>query len=74
VVTIGQRLRSPEGIDVERGAMDGVTLLGRRLRSRQGLLDVRLEAGSRRAESYELEVLDERGAVVWGAGKRARPR
>jgi hypothetical protein len=67
VVTVGQRLRSPEGSDVERGTADGITLLAP---------PAEIDAASPPtfswkpvpgARGYELEVLDEKGALVWGA-------
>jgi hypothetical protein len=65
VVTIGQRLRSPEGTDVERGAMDGVTLLGPAPEIAAGTSPTFAWKPVPGAQSYELEVLDEKGAVVW---------
>ena len=66
VVTVGQRLRSPEGSDVERGAMDGVTLVGPPPEIAAGTSPTFTWKPVPGAQSYELEVLDERGAVVWG--------
>ena len=67
VVTVGQRLRSPEGTDVERGTMDGVTLLGPPAEIAAGTSPTFAWKPVPGAQSYELEVLDEKGAVVWGA-------
>lgn len=67
VVTVGQRLRSPEGTDVERGTMDGVTLLGPPAEIAAGTSPTFAWKPVLGAQSYELEVLDEKGAVVWGA-------
>jgi hypothetical protein len=67
VVIVGQRLRSPEGSDVERGTMDGVTLLGPPPEIAAGTSPTFTWKPVSGAESYELEVLDEKGAVVWSA-------
>ncbi len=67
LVTVGQRLRSPEGTDVERGSMDGVTLLGPPAEIAAGTSPTFTWKPVPGAQSYELEVLDEKGAVVWGA-------
>ena len=68
VVTVGQRLRSPEASDVERGTMDGVTLIGPPPEIAEGIPLTFAWKPVPGAQSYELEVLDENGAVVWGAG------
>ena len=67
VITIGQRLRSPEGTDVDRGTVDGVTLLGPPSEIAAGTSPTFAWKPVPGAQSYELEVLDEKGAVVWGA-------
>ena len=67
VVMVGQRLRSPDGTDVERGPMDGVTLLGPPSEIEAGTSPTFAWKSVPGAQSYELEVLDEKGAVVWGA-------
>jgi hypothetical protein len=67
VVAVGQRLRSPEGPDVERGRMDGVTLLGPPTEIAPGMPATFAWKPVPGAESYVLEVLDEKGQVVWGA-------
>jgi hypothetical protein len=65
VVTVGQRLRSPEGPDVERGTTDGVTLLGPPSEIAAGTSPTFAWKPVPGAQSYELEVLDEAGALVW---------
>ena len=67
VVTVGQRLRSPQGADVERGTADGVTLLGPPPEIAAGTSPTFAWKPVPGAQSYELEVLDEQGALVWGA-------
>jgi hypothetical protein len=67
VVTVGQRLRSPGGTDVERGAMDGVTLLGPPPEIAAGTSPTFAWKPVPGAQSYELEVLDDKDAVVWTA-------
>ena len=67
VVTVGQRLRSPAGTDIERGTGDEVALLGPPPEIAAGTSPTFVWKPVAGAESYELEVLDEKGAVVWGA-------
>lgn len=67
VVTVGQRLRSPEGPDVERGTVDGIALLSPPPEIEDGTSPTFAWKAVPGAQRYELEVLDERGAVVWGA-------
>ena len=67
MVTVGQRLRTPEGTDVERGTMDGVTLLGPPPEIAAGTSPTFTWKPVPGAQSYELEVLDEKGGVVWAA-------
>jgi hypothetical protein len=67
VVTVGQRLRSPGSTDVERGTMDGVTLLGPPPEIAAETPPTFAWKPVPGAQSYELEVLDEKGALVWGA-------
>jgi len=66
VVTVGQRFRSPERTDVERGTTDGVTLLAPPLEISAGTPPTFVWKPVPGAESYQLEVLDERSTVVWG--------
>lgn len=67
VVTVGQRLGSAGGPDVERGSPDGVTLLEPPLELAPGASPTFAWKPVPGAQSYELEVLDEAGTVVWGA-------
>jgi hypothetical protein len=67
VVAVGQRLRSPEGADVERGPVDGITLLGPPSEIAEWTSPTFAWKPVPGAQSYELEVLDEKGALVWGA-------
>jgi hypothetical protein len=67
VVTVGQRLRAPEDPDVERGIAQGVTLLEPPAEIAAGMPTRFAWKPVPGAQSYELEVLDEKGAVVWGA-------
>jgi len=67
VVAVGQRLRSPEAPDVERGRMDGVTLLGPPTEIAPGMPATFAWKPVPDASSYELEVFDENGHLVWGA-------
>jgi hypothetical protein len=67
VVTVGQRLRGPEGSDVERGTTNGVTLLEPAPEIEDGTSPTFAWKPVPGAQSYELEVLDDRGTVVWGA-------
>ena len=65
VLTVGQSLRSPS--DVERGSTDGVTLLGPPPEIPPGTSPTFAWKPVRGAQTYELEMLDEKGAVVFGA-------
>ena len=67
VVTVGQRLRSAGGADVERGRTDGITLLGPPPEISPGTSPTFAWKPVPGAERYELEVLDEKGTVVFGA-------
>ena len=67
VITVGQKLRSPEGTDVERGTTNGVTLLEPAAEIEGGIPPTFAWKPVPGAQSYELEVLDDRGALVWGA-------
>lgn len=67
VVTVGQRLRAPEDPDVERGIANGVSLLEPPAEVEAGLPTKFAWKPVPGAQDYELEVLDEKGAVVWGA-------
>jgi hypothetical protein len=67
VVAVGQRLRSPVAPDVERGRIDGVTLLGPPAEIAPGMPTTFAWKPVAGASSYVLEVLDENGHVVWGA-------
>ena len=66
VITVGQKLRSPGGPEVERGTSDGVTLLDPPEEIAAGAPPTFVWKPLPGTQSYELEVLDERGAVVWG--------
>lgn len=70
VVTVGQRLRSPDGTDVERGAVEGITVLGPPPEIAAGISPTFAWSPVPGAQSYDLEVLDEKGSVVWGARTR----
>jgi hypothetical protein len=65
VVTVGQKLRSPGGPDVERGSSDGVTLLEPPAEIVAGVPPTFVWKPVPGTQSYELEVLDGKGAVVW---------
>ena len=67
VITVGQRLRSPEGADVERGITNGVTLLEPPSEIEAGTSLTFAWKPVPGAQSYVLELLDERGAVVFAA-------
>ena len=67
VVTVGQRLRMAGGADVERGRTDGITLLGPPPEISPGTSPTFAWKPVPGAERYELEVLDEKGTVVFGA-------
>ena len=67
VVTVGQRLRSAGGADVERGRTDGITLLAPPPEISPGTSTTFAWKPVAGAERYELEVLDEKGTVVFGA-------
>ena len=68
VVTVGQRLRPAGGVDVERGSStNGITLLGPPPEISPGTSPTFSWKPVPGAESYELELLDEKGAVVFGA-------
>ena len=67
VVTVGQRLRSPGGADVERGSTNGLTLLGPPPEIPPGTWPTFAWKPVPGAQSYELELLDEKGTVVFGA-------
>jgi hypothetical protein len=67
VVAVGQKLRSPEGTDVERGTREGITLLEPPSEISAGTSPTFAWKPVPGAESYELELLDEKGAVVFGA-------
>jgi hypothetical protein len=67
VVTVGQRLRAPESPDVERGIGNGVSLLEPPAEIEAGLPTTFAWKPVPGAQGYELEVLDETGALVWGA-------
>ena len=67
VVTVGQRLWSPAATDVERGVPDGLTLLGPPAEIAAGASPTFSWKPVPGAQDYELEVLDEKGTVVWSA-------
>lgn len=67
VVTVAHRLRTPEGNDVERGTADGITLLGPSTEIDEATPPTFAWKAVPGAQQYELEVLDEKGALVWGA-------
>jgi hypothetical protein len=67
VVTVGQRLRSPAGPDVERGSTDGVPLVGPPSEIAAGTSATFAWKPVSGAQKYELEVLDEAGTVVWSS-------
>lgn len=67
VVTVGQRLRAPEVSDVERGTADGITLLGPPSEIEEAIPPTFAWKPVPGVQRYELEVLDEKGALVWGA-------
>lgn len=67
VVTVAHRLRTPVGSDVERGTADGITLLGPSAEIDEATAPTFAWKPVPGARRYELEVLDERGALVWGA-------
>ena len=67
MVTVGQRLRSAGGADVERGRTDGITLLAPPPEISPGTSTTFAWKPVPGAERYELEVLDEKGTVVFGA-------
>jgi len=67
VVTVGQRLRSPGGPDVERGSTEAVTLLEPPSEIAAGTSPTFVWKPVPGAQSYELEVLDEKGSVIWSA-------
>jgi hypothetical protein len=65
LVTVGPRLRSPAGADVERGTTDSVTPLEPPAEIAAGAPPRFVWTSVPGAQSYELEVLDEQGTVVW---------
>jgi hypothetical protein len=67
VVTVAHRVRSPEGSDVERGMTDGITLLAPSAEIDETTPPTFAWKPVPGAQRYELEVLDEKGALVWGA-------
>jgi len=67
VVTFAHRSRSPEASDVERGMADGITLLEPSAEIDEASPLTFAWKPVPGAERYELEVLDEKGALVWGA-------
>ncbi len=67
VVTVGRRLTAPGAPDVERGRMHGVTLLGPPVEIPPGMAPTFAWKPVPGAQRYELEVLDEKGNLVWGA-------
>ena len=67
VVAVGQKLRAPDGPDVERGTTNGLTLLEPPAEIDAGAPAKFAWKPLAGARSYELEVLDEKGALVWGA-------
>ena len=67
VVIVGPRLRSPSGTDVERGTTNGITILGPPHEVAVGISPMFAWKPVPGAQSYELEVLDEEGTVVWSA-------
>jgi len=67
VITVGQRLRSPDAPDVERGTTNEVTLLEPTPEIEDGTPPTFAWKPVPGAQSYELEVLDDSGALVWGA-------
>src|SRR5262249_24674802 len=70
LVLVGQKLRSPGGPDVERGDGNGVTLLEPPTEIAPGISPTFAWKPVPGAESYELEVLDEKGNLVMGARTR----
>src|SRR5262249_43781419 len=66
VVMVGQRLRTAEGTDVERGTTDGVTLLAPPLEIAAGTPPTSAWKPGAGAQSSQLEVLDEKASVVGG--------
>lgn len=67
VVTVGQRLGSTGSPDVERGSSDGFALLEPPPEIAPGISPTFTWKPVPGAQSYELEVLNEAGTVVWGA-------
>jgi hypothetical protein len=67
VVTVGQRLGSTGSPDVERGSSDGFALLEPPPEIAPGISPTFTWKPVPGAQSYELELLDESGTVVWGA-------
>lgn len=67
VIMVGQKQRSPEGPDVERGTSSGVTLLEPPEEIAAGTRPTFTWKPVAGAQGYEIEVLDENGAVVWSA-------
>jgi hypothetical protein len=65
VVTFAHRLRSPAGSDVERGTANGITLLGPPAEVDEATPPTFAWKPVPGAQRYELEVLDEKGALVW---------
>jgi hypothetical protein len=62
-----QGLRPPPGPDVERGTSSGVTLLEPPEEIAAGTPPTFVWKPVAGAQGYEIEVLDEKGAVVWSA-------
>ena len=67
VITVRPMLRSREGPDVERGTGSGVTLLAPPEEIAAGTPPTFVWKPVAGAQGYEIELLDEKGAVVWSA-------